>query len=270
MMSTVQITKVEKQKKNHSRYSLYLNERFAFGVYEDTLIKFSLFKGSFLEQECIEEIKRFDEMIGAYQTAVKFLTHQLRSEQEVRQRLLKENYSDQMIHEVVLKLHQQGFLDDDIYADAYVQTTKTVRKKGVHALKKELKQKGIEELVAEKAVASYSFEEQRENAADLMQKYIKRQSHTSVKMLQQKSYHFLLQKGYPSSVINTVIQEYDFRGMEDEEMESIEHHASKILKRLEKKYSGKELQFKLKTALFQKGFMQESIEQWCITRDWEN
>ena len=44
--SIMQITKIEVQKKKQNRFNIYINDEFAFGVDEATLLKFSLTKGT--------------------------------------------------------------------------------------------------------------------------------------------------------------------------------------------------------------------------------
>ena len=44
------ITKIEAQKKK-GRYNIYLNDAFAFGVDEATVVKYALFKGTELTKE---------------------------------------------------------------------------------------------------------------------------------------------------------------------------------------------------------------------------
>ena len=50
------ITKIEAQKKK-GRYNIYLNDAFAFGVDEATVVKYTLFKGTELK------LKKFSRMI---------------------------------------------------------------------------------------------------------------------------------------------------------------------------------------------------------------
>ena len=54
----MQITKIEVQKKKQNRFNIYLNNEFAFGVDEDTLLKFGLTKGTELTQDTIREIEQ--------------------------------------------------------------------------------------------------------------------------------------------------------------------------------------------------------------------
>ena len=69
----MQITKIEVQKKKQNRFNIYINDEFAFGVDEATLLKFALTKGTELTQDTIREIEQETQYQNAYQKALRFL-----------------------------------------------------------------------------------------------------------------------------------------------------------------------------------------------------
>ena len=91
------ITKIGRQKNNPERYNIYLDETYAFAVDEGTLIKFGLMKGKSLEQFDIDEIVYEDEIAKAFNKALNFLSYQMRSEQEVRKKLLSNEYGEAVV-----------------------------------------------------------------------------------------------------------------------------------------------------------------------------
>ena len=105
------ITKIEAQKKK-GRYNIYLNDAFAFGVDEATVVKYALFKGTELTKVQIKEIQQDDCIQQAYQKALHFLNFKLRSTKEVYEKLEKLEFDDDIINEVLGKLHEQNFLND--------------------------------------------------------------------------------------------------------------------------------------------------------------
>ena len=268
-MATVKITKVEIQKKNKKRYSLYFNEEYAFGVEEETLIKFGLFKGTELTNEEIKKIQKEDEKNRAVGLAIRFLARQLRTEKEVRQKLLKEEIGEETIVQVIERLKEMGYLNDGFYAEAFTNTTKAVSRKGPKVVAMELKKKGVESEKIDAALDDYSLEEQVSNALEIAQKYINRQNAVSEKIAKQKVHVFLMQKGYGSEVIQLVMQELSFENQADREQEILAKQADKIERRHSRKLKGNQLKYKVKQALYQKGFSQESIEEYIETREWE-
>ena len=75
--------------------------------------------------------------------AARFLEARSRSIAEVRRRLVIAGYRPQLVEEAVSRLIKQGYLDDDAFARAWVESRDRARPRGERALRTELMQKGI-------------------------------------------------------------------------------------------------------------------------------
>ena len=82
------ITKITQQKKDHERYNIFLDKKYAFSVHETVLVKFGLTKGMSLEDWSIDEMVYEDEIRKAFNRALHYLGFRMRSEHEVKQKLL--------------------------------------------------------------------------------------------------------------------------------------------------------------------------------------
>ena len=65
----IKITKIELQKKNKKRYSLFAEDDFIIGVSEETLLAFDLYQGKELSGPTIEEIKLNENMVSVREQA---------------------------------------------------------------------------------------------------------------------------------------------------------------------------------------------------------
>lgn len=130
--------KNKSSKNNPERYNIYLNENFAFAVDEATLIKFGLTKGKILDQFEIDEINYEDEISKAFNRALHYLSYQMRSEYEVKKKLLDADFGEAVILEAIRKLEKLGFLNDETYSKALLETKKKTAKKGPRAIKQDL------------------------------------------------------------------------------------------------------------------------------------
>lgn len=83
------ITKISTQKKNTERFNIFLDEKYAFSVDADVLVRFDLKKGKELDELDILEIQYGDDVKKAFNRAVEFLSYRMRSEKEVRDHLKK-------------------------------------------------------------------------------------------------------------------------------------------------------------------------------------
>ena len=85
----MKITKIEKQKKNSERYSLYVDDEFWMGVNEAVLVKFALFKAQTVTAKDLNEIAEAEYQHSIYSQAIKFLAHGLKTVKETRDYLTK-------------------------------------------------------------------------------------------------------------------------------------------------------------------------------------
>lgn len=258
------ITKITTQQKNKERYNIFTNEgsgeHYAFSVDEAVLIKFGLKKGMDLDDLLYTEICYEDDIRKSYNLALNYLGRRMRSEEEVRQFLSEKDVDPPIIQEVILKLYQYKFLDDEQYALAFVRTQKNTTDKGPVLIRQELRDKGIKAALIDKAMAQYPYAEQLETAKKLCVKLSSRNKRDSERILKQKLEQMLIRKGFDYTVISEAVSES--AGMQqNDEWEALQYQARK----LHRKYEG-ESQYdydrKMKQALFRKGFSLEQIEDY--------
>ena len=244
----MQITKIEVQKKKHNRFNIYINDEFAFGVDEATLLKFSLTKGT------------------------EFLNFKLRTAKEVYEKLEKLEVSDEVINQVLQQLMDHGFINDQFYAESYVRENFALQKKGPKAVVFELKKKGVNDSIIQKALAEFDEATQLNQAIEIAQKYVDRQGNAPVKTVKQKVYGFLMQRGYDLDIVRSVISELTFEKQEENEEELVMKQGERILKTLLSKYEVTDSQvwYQLKGKLYQKGFSSSAIDEAIEKLKWES
>jgi SOS response regulatory protein OraA/RecX len=88
--------------------------------------------------------------------AARFLEARSRSVAEVRRRLVTAGYGPELVEEAVSRLIQQGYLDDDAFARAWVDSRDRARPRGERALRTELIQRGIAREIIDAVLAERS------------------------------------------------------------------------------------------------------------------
>lgn len=255
------ITKITRQKNNKERYNIYLNEEFAFSVDESTLIKFGLTKGKLLDSFEIDEIAYEDEIAKAFNRAVSYLSYQMRSEYEVKKKLLDAGFGESVVLEAIRKLEKLGFLNDETYSKALLETRKKTAKKGPMAIKQDLIKKGIDKKTLEKTLKTFTYEEQMQLAMQLAEKTVKMNSNKTPTQIKQKIQDVLIRKGYSFEIVNEILDQIQLEREDDEWYELITIQGEKIWNKYVRKYEDKQLELKVKQALYQKGFPLEIIER---------
>ncbi|WP_077211009.1 recombination regulator RecX [Bacillus dakarensis] len=264
------ITKITTQKKNKDRYNIFMDygngEEYAFSVDGDVLVKFQLKKGMELDDLSLTEIHYQDDVRKAYHMAIRFLSRKMRSETEVKRYLAEKEVDVPIIQEVVHKLNDYQFLNDEEYAYAYVRTQMNTTDKGIDLIRRELLELGIHEDLISASLNEYPYDMQVEKAVELCGKFTKKHSKDSQRILKQKTEQHLIRKGFPLDIISAALEKFNNNHHHAEELDALKFQAEKA----NRKYAGLssyEYKQKMKQFLFRKGFSIESIEEFLNTQN---
>jgi regulatory protein len=204
------ITQIAFQQKRKNRCSIFLDDEFAFGLDQDIVLQFGLKKGDQLTEQQIEEILLNEEKKKARDRALNFLSYRDRSEKEIRTKLKDVGYDENIIDWVIGELKRLKFLDDERFAQSYVQTQMITRPVGEYFLKRELKQKGVdEELIEQTVEKAYEEKDQFSVALELAQQRKKRYKNIDEMKAKKRVSDFLLRRGFSWDVVSEVMEQWD-------------------------------------------------------------
>jgi SOS response regulatory protein OraA/RecX len=91
-----------------------------------------------------ERRSQVDDPAEVLDAAARFLEARQRSTAEVRRKLAGLGYRVRLVDDVVARLVDLGYLDDEAFARAWVESRDRSRPRGEHALRRELAQRGVE------------------------------------------------------------------------------------------------------------------------------
>lgn len=261
------ITSISSQKKP-GRYNVFIDGEYAFAVDEQVLIDFMLTKGMEVSPELQEKIQQADHAQKAYQSALHYLSYQLRSEKEIYDYLAGKDYED-YADRVMEKLREMQLLDDQLYAESFVRTKATINYHGPLEIRRNLFRKGVSERLIDQALLSeYSDEMRLENAQRLADKQIKKNKNRSNRESRQRISQFLMQKGFDKDTIEEVFRELDFEKDDDDEMEALIKQGEKAWRRYSK-FDLFNCKQKTYANLYQKGFPDDMISQFISEKESE-
>lgn len=255
------ISKITTQKKQTGRFNVYINdgtgEKYAFSVDEDVLIKYQLKKGMELDEFTQLEVLYQDTVRKAFGTAIQYLAIRMRSEKEVRDYLKQKEIEDPVIQEVVHRLYNHHYLNDEEFALAYTRTQINTTDKGPRVIKEELKEKGIGDSILEKVMEEFTFELQFSKVLHLCKKAQNKKRNDSQFVFEQKLKQALNRKGYSFSIIDEAMGEIKNASQDEQnlEIEALQKQGEKAWK----KY-GDDRQ-KIKQFLYRKGFSVDQIDE---------
>jgi len=104
------------------------------------------------------------------EAAAAFLAVRQRSEEETRRRLLRLGYPEPLVDEVLTRLVEMTYLDDEQFARAWVESRDRARPRGENALRRELALKGVprsvvDEVLEERSRAAVAGSDRERDAA---------------------------------------------------------------------------------------------------------
>ena len=241
--------KIEKYKKlKGNKYEVLLEDNSKLTLYEDVILKEELLLTK--EIDNLERITNINNEYEIYDIALKYLNHHVISTKGMKDYLLKKKYDLQDIDKAIDKLICKGYLNDEYYAKCYINNQVNLSNDGPNKIIKHLEDNEISSKVYTKYLSNYDNIWQ-----DRIDKYVSKQQKINKKSLyffKSKMLVNLVNLGYDKEMINDRLNQVQIDNLD--ELKNIEKE--KIRKKLEKKYSGEELERKIKEKLFQKGFFE--------------
>jgi len=202
----MQITKIEVQKKNKYRYSLYSNDIFLFGISENTLIKFAVSKDRDYSDNELKEIQAYEQVSRCLEQSYRFLRRRSHLQNELRRKLRQKKYLDHEIDAAIKILQEKKYLDDVIYIKQFIKDAVNIKKTGPLLILKKLLEKGAQRRHTEDILNdNYSECQQLKNAAFHAQKKRKALKDEDPPAIRQKLFAYLKQKGFETDIILSVL-----------------------------------------------------------------
>ncbi|SES36105.1 recombination regulator RecX [Salisediminibacterium halotolerans] len=264
------ISKITAAKKTAGRYHIYLdrsgNDEYSFSVSEDLLVREQLLKGKELTETEVSELKKQDEIDRAYQNAVNYISYRMRSVHEVRSYLADREVPEKEIDSIIVSLSERGFLDDESFAFSYVRTKRDTAKKGPSLIARELKEKGVDAALIERALQEYPYEMQLDDAIRFAEKKQTAYQKESKRKREEKLMQFLMQKGYSTEVAKEAVAEANLENDEETEFAALQAAAEKVWHKQRNKERWEKKQ-KVKQHLYGKGFPGELIQRWIEEKE---
>jgi regulatory protein len=137
----VKVTALRIQARAKGRVNVYLDGKFAFGLTRIVAARLAI--GQELDEAAIASLRGLDDAEMAYERALRFLAPRPRSEAEVRRRLKQHQIVPALIDGVIERLRRASLLDDQAFANYWVENRNTFRPRSARVLRAELRQKGL-------------------------------------------------------------------------------------------------------------------------------
>lgn len=190
----MKITKIQQQQRAKDRYSIYVDEKYAFSVNEYQLIELKIHSGDGITQEQLDFFATESLFGKAYERTLNYLMIRPRSEKEVRDYLTRtymypkpKSYVDKsgqrhfkkqtvdkeqiaaLISRVMDRLQDKGYVNDKAFTRAWIESRMLHKKPSRRKLEQELMQKGVAQKIIATQLQNIDLNE-KDNLLELVQK----------------------------------------------------------------------------------------------------
>lgn len=205
-MIFIKITKIETQKRNLDRVNVYIDDSFAFGLYDEIRYKYGLKSNMEITKEFIEDILLEEEKNKVRNFTLNYLSYRARSEKEIRDHLTKKEYDENLIDLAINFCKDKGYIDDLSFAKSYVRDRVNLNKHGSYRIKYDLQKKGVSRDIIDKVV-DLDSDEEYERALKLAEKKIYSYRNDDRNSKYRKLGGYLQRRGFPFPVVSKVLSE---------------------------------------------------------------
>ncbi len=139
------------------------------------------------------------------------LEYRPRTEEELRDRLSEKDYSPDIIEDVVDWALKKGLIDDELFAEYFVEDRLQNKPMGRSGLYKELLEHGVKKEVAKEVLdKKTSSRTEEDRCRELARKRLSKYQGEDVKSRYRKTLGFLERRGFSRGLVNSILKEILF------------------------------------------------------------
>jgi len=176
---------------------LVLSDGREFLFSEESCERLGVTEGLEATPELLQQLERAERRVNAHDAALRLLASRPRSENEMRTRLALRGIDPGAIEDEIERLRASGLLDDEKFANAWVEDRKRVSPRGRRMVRYELLGRGIDPEAAERAVEDI---DDRETALILARTRARRTAVANYEAFFAKVGGFLRRRGFDYEV----------------------------------------------------------------------
>ena len=242
--------KIEKFKKLKSgMYELQLENYDKLFTYEEVILEYELLLKKEITNSLMNKIIEKNHYYDCYYKALNIIKRSSKTRYELYIKL-KNDFTEEIVNKVLDSLEKQNYINDKVYASSYLNLEINTTYHGPYRVRRDMENKGIDDAIIDEIMISYTDEIQEEKLKKIINKKVNSNRNKSNSFLLRKLKNELKMDGFNSSIIDNVLSNVK---MEDDSVIR-EKEYQKLKKKLEKKYNGSELEYKIKEKMIQKGF----------------
>lgn len=201
------ITSIIPQKKNSDRFSLFYKKTFLIGISAQTLLDYSIQKGTALTADLFHQIRYSEEYQSVKERCYKLLSGRDHGAEELKRKLVQKGFSPPVTDSVIDELREKSLLNDRVYALKFANDKHNLKQWGPRKIESALFKKGVPKPIINEVMQELKQEINPVNTC--LELVLKRRRHflrePDLFKRKQKIFRYLAGKGYSSDQIKKVL-----------------------------------------------------------------
>jgi len=197
------VTAIRIGKGRGQRVNVFLDDRFAFSLEAEVVLREGLQVGQELSAEQAEALARSDHLHRCLDAALHYLSYRPRSEFEVRERLRRRRFDGDSIEAVIAKLKEQGLVNDMDFVQFWKENRGSFSPRSQWLTKLELKQKGVAGDIIDQVVNTIDDDDSAYRAALSKARNLPKSDYQEFR---RRLGEYLKRRGFSYGVINHTIE----------------------------------------------------------------
>ncbi len=198
------VTELKQGVRNPERVNVYIDKKFAFSLDIAQVVDFHLKIGKSLTDDKLDELKKASEFGKLYQRTLEWVLMRPHSEKEARDYLYKKIYEKKLDREyidlIIKKLKAKNYLNDEKFAEWWVENRFAKKGVSLKRVKMELMKKGINREVIERFLS----ESERNDRDEILKIIAKKRAKYPD---DQKLIGYLVRQGFDYQTVKTIVEE---------------------------------------------------------------
>ncbi len=238
------------EKKKNGMYQVFFDNGNNIDLHEQIILKYDLLIKKEANDKEISAMLDENKKYIYYNLAIKYISTKMRSKKEIKEYLLKNNADINTVNEVIDILIKENYLNDLLYSKAFVNDHILLSNDGPNKIRMKLNELGVEEIDISDSLSEFTPILQKERIERIAKKQLAINRNKSANALKNKIMDYLYNLGYDKSIIIEVVSNLSFK--DDSDLAKKEYE--KIYKKLSRKYSGNELELRVRQKMYDLGF----------------
>ncbi len=201
----MKITSIKAQVNRQGRYSIFVEGKYAFSLSDTALLESKLVNGQEISQKRLGELKELSDQDKLLSQTINYAMLRPHSRWEIEQYLKKKKCPTALSEIILNKLSKLGYIDDQKFAEAWVESRLLSKPTSLRKLEQKLKLKHVSSEVIQITLAQGVDISEKESIRQLAQAKIKQKRYQDKLKLMQ----FLSRQGFNYGDIKEVVEELD-------------------------------------------------------------